>query len=54
MREVAHALQEAGLPSDLADASAAIMSRWGSVKDSSLDIPQALDHLHDAPDGKPS
>ncbi|MFF4549230.1 DUF1932 domain-containing protein [Streptomyces sp. NPDC001406] len=54
MREVAQALQEAGLPPDLADASAAIMSRWDGLKDSSLGIPQALDHLHDAADGEPS
>ncbi|MFI2761495.1 DUF1932 domain-containing protein [Streptomyces echinatus] len=52
MREVAHALREAGLPADLADASAAVMSRWDCLKDSPSDIAQALDHLHDAPDGE--
>ncbi|WFB08277.1 DUF1932 domain-containing protein [Streptomyces sp. LX-29] len=53
MRELAYALREAGLPSELADASAAVLSRWDSLKDSSPGIPQALDHLHDAPDGEP-
>ncbi|WP_262006799.1 DUF1932 domain-containing protein [Streptomyces sp. FIT100] len=46
MREVAFALEEAGLPSDLAVASAAVMSRWGSLKGSDQDISQVLDLLH--------
>jgi 3-hydroxyisobutyrate dehydrogenase-like beta-hydroxyacid dehydrogenase len=53
MNEVASALDEAGLPSDLAEASAAVMSRWDSFKDSPVDIPQALDHLHNTSDGEP-
>jgi 3-hydroxyisobutyrate dehydrogenase-like beta-hydroxyacid dehydrogenase len=54
MKEVAYALEEAGLPTDLADAAAAVMSRWDSLKDSSLDIPQVLNHLHAAQDGEPT
>ncbi|MCQ4082479.1 DUF1932 domain-containing protein [Streptomyces sp. RB6PN25] len=54
MHEVARALREAGLPSDLANASAAVMSRWESLKDSSMDVVQVLDHLHEAPDTEPS
>ncbi|MFD7228857.1 DUF1932 domain-containing protein [Streptomyces sp. NPDC059881] len=46
MREVASALEEAGLPSDLAVASATVMGRWESLKDSSMDVAQVLDRLH--------
>ncbi|MER5916966.1 DUF1932 domain-containing protein [Streptomyces sp. NPDC001982] len=53
MREVASALRDAGLPPDLAEASAAVMSRWDDLKDSPLDIPQALERLHSRPDGEP-
>ena len=53
MDEVAEALREAGLPADLAEASAAVMSRWDDLRDSSLSTPDALDHLHDSPDGEP-
>lgn len=54
MQEVAYALEEAGLPPDLAEASAAIMSRWEGLKDSSVDVSKALDQLHTSPDGRPS
>ncbi|MEU6420225.1 NAD(P)-dependent oxidoreductase [Streptomyces spiralis] len=53
MREVAYALREAGLPADLAEASAAVMSRWDDLKDSPLDIPQALERLHRSPASEP-
>ncbi|NUS81014.1 MAG: DUF1932 domain-containing protein [Streptomyces sp.] len=53
MDEVAYALEEAGLPSDLATGAAAVMSRWDNLKDSPLGIPQTLDELHVAPDEDP-
>ncbi|MFF1681566.1 DUF1932 domain-containing protein [Streptomyces sp. NPDC058256] len=53
MGEVADTLREAGLPADLAEASAAVMSRWDDLRDSSLGTPEALDHLHDSPDDEP-
>lgn len=54
MREVAYALEEAGLPPDLANASAAVMSRWDSLKDAPPGVSQALDHLHTAPESDPA
>ncbi|MEU2857648.1 DUF1932 domain-containing protein [Streptomyces mirabilis] len=54
MREVASALRDAGLPPDLAEASAVVMSRWDDLKDSPLDVPQALEHLHSTPEGEPA
>ncbi|WP_328757682.1 NAD(P)-dependent oxidoreductase [Streptomyces sp. NBC_00271] len=53
MREAASALRDVGLPPDLAEASAVVMSRWDDLKDSSLDVPQALEHLHSTPDDEP-
>ncbi|MER7576855.1 DUF1932 domain-containing protein [Streptomyces sp. NPDC126514] len=53
MVEVAGALREAGLPSELAEASAAVMRRWDDLGDTSLSISDALERLHGAPDGKP-
>ncbi|MFD5429707.1 DUF1932 domain-containing protein [Streptomyces sp. NPDC127084] len=50
MSEVAAALEEAGLPSDLAFASASVMSRWDNLKDSALDVPQVLDLLRRSAD----
>ena len=46
MDEVAHALDEAGLPSELAAASAAVMERWGALRDAPMTIEQALAALH--------
>ncbi|MFI1397815.1 DUF1932 domain-containing protein [Streptomyces sp. NPDC020681] len=54
MKAVAHALEEAGLPSDLAVASAEVMSRWDSLKDSSLELYQVLDQLHASSDNEPA
>ncbi|MFD7443296.1 DUF1932 domain-containing protein [Streptomyces sp. NPDC059909] len=54
MKEVAHALEEAGLPSDLATASAAVMSRWDSLKDSPSGVSQVLDQLHAPSEGEPA
>ncbi|GHE54760.1 6-phosphogluconate dehydrogenase [Streptomyces spiralis] len=53
MREVAYALQEAGLPADLAEASASVMSRWDDLKDSPPNISQALERLHISQDSEP-
>ncbi|MER7662813.1 DUF1932 domain-containing protein [Streptomyces sp. NPDC096193] len=51
MLEVADALRESGLPACLAEASAAIMSRWNESKDSSLSTHDALRHLHEGQHG---
>ncbi|MFE7443740.1 DUF1932 domain-containing protein [Streptomyces chartreusis] len=53
MEEAAAALREAGLPADLAEASAGVMSRWGGLRDSPLGIPEVLEHLHDDPERHP-
>ena len=45
---------EAGLPADLAEASAVVMSRWEAFKDAPPDIQQALEDLHDPWGGKPA
>ena len=52
MGEVADALREAGLPVDLAEASAAVMSRWDDLKGSSLSTADALERLHDPLDAE--
>ncbi|WP_028810392.1 NAD(P)-dependent oxidoreductase [Streptomyces flavidovirens] len=52
MREAAHALQEAGLPSELADAAAAVMGRWANLKDTSPDLALVLEELHTGPHGE--
>ncbi|MDT0413707.1 MULTISPECIES: DUF1932 domain-containing protein [Streptomyces] len=49
MEEVVSALREAELPTDLAEASASVMSRWGSLRDAPPSIPEALDLLRSAP-----
>ncbi|MFI5803066.1 DUF1932 domain-containing protein [Streptomyces sp. NPDC051561] len=49
MKEAAHALAEAGLPSDLADAAAAVMGRWTGLKDTSPDLALVLQELHASP-----
>ncbi|MEU3007874.1 DUF1932 domain-containing protein [Streptomyces sp. NPDC007020] len=54
MGEVASALREAGLPADLAEAAASVMSHWDSLKDEPPSIPAALERLHDVPEGEPS
>ncbi|MFD6306216.1 DUF1932 domain-containing protein, partial [Streptomyces sp. NPDC060223] len=54
MGEVADALREAGLPADLAEASATVMSRWDDLRDSSKSAAEVLDHLHDSPSSEPS
>jgi 3-hydroxyisobutyrate dehydrogenase-like beta-hydroxyacid dehydrogenase len=53
MDEVALALREASLPSDLAEASVSVMSRWDSLRDAPSSIPEALEQLHTAPDSEP-
>ncbi|WKK27040.1 DUF1932 domain-containing protein [Streptomyces olivoreticuli] len=53
MEEAATTLREAGLPAELAEASAAVMSRWGHMRDSALGIPEVLEQLHDAPENQP-
>ncbi|MGW4565686.1 DUF1932 domain-containing protein [Streptomyces sp. NPDC004561] len=54
MREAAHALEEAGLPSDLANAAAAVMERWSGLKDASPDLALVMEKLHTGPHGDPS
>ncbi|QKV94034.1 NAD(P)-dependent oxidoreductase [Streptomyces sp. NA02950] len=51
MKEAAHALEEACLPSNLAEAAAAVMERWSELKDTSPDLALALDELHTGPHG---
>ncbi|GHH24383.1 NAD(P)-dependent oxidoreductase [Streptomyces rubradiris] len=46
MEQVARALDEAGLPSELATASAGVMERWGALRDTPMTVPQALAALH--------
>lgn len=53
MREAAHALEEAGLPADLADAAATVMDRWSSLKDASPDLALVMEELHTGPHGDP-
>ncbi|MFF7802062.1 NAD(P)-dependent oxidoreductase [Streptomyces olivaceus] len=54
MKEAAHALEEAGLPSDMADAAAAVMGRWAGLKDTSPDLALVLEELHTGPRGEPA
>lgn len=54
MKEAAHALEEAGLPSELADAAAAVMERWAGLKDTSPDLTLVLEKLHTDPHGEPT
>lgn len=54
MREAAHALEEAGLPTDLADAAATVMDRWTELKDTSSDLALVLDELHKGPQCDPT
>ncbi|WP_406508406.1 DUF1932 domain-containing protein [Streptomyces sp. NBC_00212] len=54
MKEAARALEEVGLPSDLADAAAAVMERWAGLKDTSPDLALTLDKLHVAPEAEPT
>ncbi|MDF3140092.1 MULTISPECIES: DUF1932 domain-containing protein [unclassified Streptomyces] len=53
LEEAAATLREAGLPAELAEAAATIMSRWDDLRDSSLGTPEVLEHLHDAPERQP-
>ncbi|MEU6069218.1 DUF1932 domain-containing protein [Streptomyces sp. NPDC047082] len=53
MEEVAATLRDAGLPAELAEAAAAVMSRWDDLRDSSLGTPEVLERLHDAPEREP-
>ncbi|MFJ8990535.1 DUF1932 domain-containing protein [Streptomyces sp. NPDC102279] len=46
MKEAAHALEEVGLPSELAMAAGAVMDRWTGLKDVSPDLALVLDELH--------
>ncbi|MEV0170822.1 DUF1932 domain-containing protein [Streptomyces sp. NPDC050803] len=49
MREAAHALEESGLPSDLAHAAATVMERWSGLKDTSPDLALVVETLHTGP-----
>ncbi|WP_019354733.1 DUF1932 domain-containing protein [Streptomyces sp. AA1529] len=46
MLEAADALSSAGLPPELVEAAAAVMSRWEPDKDSPPELSEALRHLH--------
>lgn len=50
MREAVSALYEAGLPTELAEASAAVMERWATSRNRPLDLSEALAQLHEAPE----
>ncbi|MFP3990304.1 DUF1932 domain-containing protein [Streptomyces sp. E11-3] len=50
MHEAASALTEAGLPTDLVEAAARVMQRWGDAKDRPLELREALELLHDPPE----
>lgn len=52
MKEAANALEEAGLPPDLAEAAAMVMERWTGLKDTSPDLTRALQELHTGPESK--
>jgi 3-hydroxyisobutyrate dehydrogenase-like beta-hydroxyacid dehydrogenase len=48
MLEVADALDDAGLPTDLARGASAVLHRWDAAKDAwQIDVAAALDHLHE-------
>jgi 3-hydroxyisobutyrate dehydrogenase-like beta-hydroxyacid dehydrogenase len=50
MREVADALRARSLPADLAEAAAAVLTRWSADRDDfSLDLDTTLTHLHESP-----
>lgn len=49
MKEAANALEEAGLPSELAAAAAAVMERWAGLKGTSPDLALVLQELHTGP-----
>ncbi|MFI2347151.1 DUF1932 domain-containing protein [Streptomyces sp. NPDC019443] len=50
MREVASALREASLPTELAEASASVMERWANCRDQSIELGEALAQLHEVPE----
>ncbi|MEU0124415.1 DUF1932 domain-containing protein [Streptomyces albidoflavus] len=47
MSEVASALRDAGLPADLAEASASVMSRWDGLRGAQVSVLEALERLSD-------
>ncbi|MET8682505.1 DUF1932 domain-containing protein, partial [Streptomyces sp. NPDC004647] len=49
MREVASALNEASLPTELAEASASVMERWANSRDQPIVLGEALAQLHESP-----
>jgi 3-hydroxyisobutyrate dehydrogenase-like beta-hydroxyacid dehydrogenase len=52
--EMGDVASAASLPADLAEAAASVMSHWDSLKDEPPSIPEALERLHDVPEGEPS
>ncbi|MFD3571649.1 DUF1932 domain-containing protein [Streptomyces sp. NPDC058667] len=52
MEEVARALDEVSLPSELATASAAVMERWDALRDTPMTIGEALAALHTPAGGR--
>ncbi len=54
MEEAADALEEAGLPADLAHAAAAVMGRWAGLKDTLPDLALVLEELHTGRHSEPT
>ncbi|MFF3451226.1 DUF1932 domain-containing protein [Streptomyces sp. NPDC002667] len=54
MEEAARALDQAGLPADLAKAAATVMDRWAGLKDTPPDLALVLEELHRDPKSDPA
>ncbi|MGW1295074.1 DUF1932 domain-containing protein [Streptomyces sp. NPDC002533] len=54
MREAADALRDVGLPADVVEASAVVMSRWDGFRDSGLGMDEAIERLHESSDREPT
>ncbi|MEU3323219.1 DUF1932 domain-containing protein [Streptomyces sp. NPDC006785] len=54
MREAADALRDVGLPADIVEASAVVMSRWDGFRDSVLGTDEAIERLHESSDREPT
>ncbi|AZQ73534.1 NAD(P)-dependent oxidoreductase [Streptomyces luteoverticillatus] len=50
MREAESSLAETSLPTELVAAAAAVMERWKDAKDLPMELPEALERLHEMPD----
>ncbi|MFD4589159.1 NAD(P)-dependent oxidoreductase [Streptomyces rubiginosohelvolus] len=54
MREAADALRDVGLPADLVEASAVVMSRWDGFTDSALGTDEAIERLRESSGREPT